>query len=240
RRAQEARSRNQLLMQQLQDANQELEQLAYTQEKLGIVRERQRLARELHDSVTQNIFSMPLTTQSALLLLDKDPKRVGAQLERLNELAQNAMAEMHTLISELRPEPMTSGGLVSALRQHIADQHLPEGLSVKLNVDGERELPHLEAQGLFRIAQEALNNIVKHANASNASMHLHLDTPFWIEIIDDGSGFDPQQALEGGHIGLAGMHERAEEIGWDIIIHSAPGEGTRVRVEKKSPIEERV
>jgi len=240
RRAQEAHRKNQLWMQQLQDANQKLEQTSDTLEKLGIARERQRLARELHDSVTQTIFSMSLTTQSALLVLAKDVQRVAPQLERLNTLAQSAMAEMHTLISELRPEQVAGDGLETALRQHIDRQQLPEGLSVTLVVDGEQTLPALEAQGLFRIAQEALNNIIKHADANKASLHLHLVEPYWIEITDDGQGFEPKQASGGGHVGLAGMHERAEEIGWNFIIRSDPGKGTHIRVEKIVPGTERV
>lgn len=239
RRAQEARRHYQSLMQELQDANRKLEQYSDTLEKLGIVRERQRLARELHDSVTQTIFSMTLTTQSALLLSDRDPLRVRPQLERLDMLAQSAMAEMHTLISELRPEQGVDGGLVSAMQQHINRQHLPEGLSVTLAVEGQQELPPLEAQGLFRIAQEALNNVVKHSCARKASLHIYLDEPCWIEIDDDGQGFNTQQAFGGGHVGLAGMRERAEEIGWHLIIQSGPGEGTHIRVEKMYPGKER-
>jgi signal transduction histidine kinase len=240
RRAQEARSHNQFLMLQLQDANLQLEKYSDTLEKLGVARERQRLARELHDSVTQTIFSMTLTTQSALLLLERDPNRVGAQLERLSQLTQSALVEMHTLISELRPEQVAGVGLVTALRQHINDRHLPEGLAVTLEVDGEQALFPLEDQGLFRIAQEALNNVVKHASATRASLRLHMDEPYWIEIVDNGQGFDLQQPQGGGRVGLAGMRERAAEIGWNLIIQSGPGEGTHIRVEKKYPGEERV
>jgi signal transduction histidine kinase len=232
RRAQEATSHNQSLMQQLQLANQQLEQYADTQKRLGVVSERQRLARELHDSVTQTIFSMTLTTQSSLLLLDKDPLRVASQLERLIELTQSAMAEMHSLISELRPEPLIGGDIVSAVRQHIADQHFPEALVVSLEVQGDSELSPVEAQGLFRITQEALNNVVKHADANKVNIHFHLDSPIWIEILDDGRGFDTRQALQSGHLGLTGMHERANEIGWNLIIESNIGEGTSIRVEK--------
>jgi signal transduction histidine kinase len=239
RRAQEATIHTKSLRQQLQDANYQIEQSVDTLRNLGIVRERQRLARELHDSVTQTIFSMTLTTQSALLLLDKDSKQVGTQLERLNLLAQGAMAEMQTLISELRPEQITRGGLATAIRQHIAGQALPEGMSVTLEADEVHELPPLETQGLFRIVQEALNNIIKHAKARNVKLRLHTNTTFWIEIDDDGQGFDMQQALEGRHIGLTGMHERADEIGWNLFIQSTPGMGTHIRVEKKYPIEER-
>jgi len=240
RRAQESRCYNQSLMQQLQDANQELEQSSDTLEKLGIARERQRLARELHDSVTQTIFSMTLTTQSALLLLNRGPTQVEPQLERLNVLAQSAIAEMHTLISELRPDQGGDSGLATALRQHINHQHLPEGLSVTLEVDGQQGLPPLETQGIFRIAQEALNNVVKHSCASHANIHLHMDEPCWIAVDDDGKGFDTQQAFGSGHVGLAGMHERAEEIGWNLTIQSTLGQGTHIRVEKKYTGKERV
>jgi signal transduction histidine kinase len=236
RRAEEETSQSQSLKQQLQEANRQLEQYADTQMKLSVIHERQRLARELHDSVTQTIFSMTLTTQSAILLLDKNPNRIGSQCERLNQLAQSAMVEMQTLISELGPGQVAESGLTTALRQLIASQQFSEGLAVSLDVEGELELPPREAQGLFRIVQEALNNIVKHANTRNASLHLHMDEPLWIEINDDGQGFDTQQALDGGHVGLAGMRERAEEIGWEITIHSAPGKGTHIRVEKKHPI----
>jgi signal transduction histidine kinase len=240
RRAQESRLYNQSLMQQLHDANQKLEQYSDTLERLGIARERQRLARELHDSVTQTIFSMTLTTQSALLLFERGPAQVVPQLERLNLLAQSAMAEMHTLISELRPDQEVDEGLETALRQHINRQHFPDNFSVTLEVDGQQRLPPLEAQGLFRIAQEALNNIVKHSRASHANIHLHMNEPFWIEIDDDGKGFDTQQAFGCGQIGIAGMHERAEEIGWNLIIQSGPGEGTHIRVEKIYPGKERL
>jgi signal transduction histidine kinase len=239
RRAQEARTHNQSLMQQLQETNLQLQTYSDTLEQLGVARERQRLARELHDSVTQTIFSMTLTTQSALLLLERDPNRVGAQLERLNQLAQSALAEMHTLISELRPEQMVGGGLVAALREHIKSRQFPEGLSVALEVEGEQVLSLSEEQGLFRIVQEALNNVVKHARASRASLLVHMVEPYWIEIRDDGQGFNLQQTQGAGRVGLASMRERAVEIGWSLYIQSTPGEGTHIRVEKKYPEEER-
>ncbi len=232
RRAQQARTRNHVLAFQLQESNRQLQAYAIQREQLAIARERLRLARELHDSVTQTIFSMTLITQSATLLLERDPERVGGQLDRLNELAQNALAEMRVLISRLRPESRTEGGLVAALRQHLAERHLPENLSVTLQVEGTQPLEPAEAQGLFRIAQEALNNIVKHAQASQACIQLHLTEPLWIEITDQGRGFDLEQAQRAGRIGLIGMRERAAEIGWSLQIVTLPGAGTRIRVEK--------
>jgi signal transduction histidine kinase len=118
------------------------------------------------------------------------------------------------------------------LKQHLADRQRLDGLSVSLEAEGGQPLNPAEAASLFRIAQEALNNIVKHAGVPQAVLRLHLTDPFWMEIEDRGAGFDPQQAGGGGRVGLAGMHERAAEIGWNLRVESAPGAGTRIRVEK--------
>ncbi len=243
-RAQAAQAQNQTMALELQQTNTQLQAYSTQLEQLVAARERNRLARELHDSVTQTIFSMTLTTQSALLLLERDPQRVEAQLERLNELAQSALSEMQVLISKLRPEKVAEGGLVAALRHHLAERHLPDGLSASLEVEGDHPLKVAEEQGLFRIAQEALNNIVKHAGASQAYVRLHLAEPSWMEIEDNGQGFDLQRARRaermqdsskaGGQVGLVSMGERAAEIGWNLQIITSPGAGTRIRVEKSS------
>ncbi len=216
RDAQEARAQNQSLMQQLQTANLQLESHSDTLKQLGTAHERQRLRRELHNSVTQTIFSMTLTTQSALLLVDRDLSRVGTQLERLNQLAQSALAEMHTLISELRPERQADESLEAQLRKHIDSRHIPEGLTISLDMEGDERLSSQEEQGLFRITQEALNNVIKHARATKASIHLHMAQPFWIEIADNGQGFPLDQTQGSGRLGLAGMQERANEISWEL------------------------
>jgi len=236
RRAQAARAQNQALALDLQEANRQLQAYSKQLEQLAVTRERHRLARELHDSVTQTIFSMTLTTQSALLLLAarRDPNQARAQLDRLHELAQSALAEMRVLISELRPEKVAEGGLAAALRRHLSDHHLSESLAVSLEVEGDQPLSPAEEQGLFRIAQEALNNIVKHAQASQANIGLHLTEPLWLEIKDQGQGFDLERARDSGHVGLSSMSERAAEIGWNLRIITAPGAGTRIRVEKIS------
>lgn len=237
RRAQSAHAQNQSLAQELEQTNQQLQAYSIQREKLAVARERNRLARELHDAATQTIFSMTLATQSALLLLERDPSRVSGQLERLNQLAQSALAEMRTLISELRPEKQSQGGLAIALREHLANYHFAETLSVSLHVEGDQSLTLLEEQGLFRIAQEALNNIVKHARASHVWVRLQLCEPFWIEIQDDGCGFELGQVQNRGRVGLSSMRERAAEIGWKLQIITSPGSGTHIRVEKASPEE---
>ena len=232
RRAQAARDQNLAFIHQLQEANRRAQDYSIQLEQLAVERERNRMARDLHDSVTQAVFSMTLTTQSALMLLDRDPDRVGAQLERLSQMVKSALSEMQLLVSELHPVTVSEGGLVSALRQHLATARYPESLSVSLQVEGDGSLEFAEEQNLYRILQESLNNIVKHAQASQAHIQLHLTEPFWIQVEDRGRGFDLQQGLTDGGVGLAAMCERATEIGWDLQVTTSPGAGTRIRVEK--------
>ena len=175
---------------------------------------------------------MTLTTQSASLLLQRDPSKVEAQLDRLSQLARNALSEMQLLISELKPEEAGSGGLASSLRGYLKGGHLPENLSVELDVQGNLSLKMAEEQSLFRIVQEALNNIVKHAQTDKVRIQLHLTEPIWVEVEDKGRGFDLRQAEASGRVGLFSMRERAEEIGWNLQIRTSPGTGTSVRLEK--------
>ncbi len=233
RRAQTARNQNQTLVREVQEANQQLEAYVMQLEGMAAARERNRLARELHDSVTQTVFSITLTAQSAALLLQRDPARVGAQLDHLNRLAQSALTEIQTLISELNPQRTARGGLVPALHKYLTGSRFHEQMSVSLEVEGNQPLEPVEEQSLFRIVQEALNNTMKHAQVSSARVHLHLTEPFWMEIEDQGRGFDLQRTSGGGGIGLASMCERAAEIGWDFQIITSPGAGTCIRVEKK-------
>jgi signal transduction histidine kinase len=232
RRAQEIRSENLALAREIQEANQKLRAYSTQMEQLVVAKERNRLARDLHDSVTQTVFSMTLTTQSASLLLERDPAKVESQLDRLSQLAQNALSEMQTLISELRPEEIGRGGLVTALRGYLTSGHIPENIAVDLDIQGEQALEQMEEQNLFHIVQEALNNIVKHSRASKAQVRLCLTKPMWIEIEDQGQGFDLQGAQKSGRMGLHSMRERAEEIGWDLQIRTSLGAGTCVRIEK--------
>jgi signal transduction histidine kinase len=233
RRADEARSQNERLAQEVEDANRELREAAARREQLAAARARHELARELHDSVTQTVFSMTLATESALLLLGRDPSQVEPQLDHLTRLAQSALSQMQTLISELRPGAMTAGGLVAALRRHLAERTILDPLAISLEVEGEGSLLPSEERGLYAIAREAVNNIVKHARATRACIRLHLEEPFWMEATDDGLGFVVASVAKGDGVGLIGMREQAAEIGWDLELRSAPGEGTRLRVVRR-------
>jgi signal transduction histidine kinase len=232
RQARQIEVQQQELVSQLTQANRQLEFHAQQAQQLAAGRERQRLARELHDSVTQTIFSMTLTTQSALLLMERDRSQLEAQLERLYQLAHTALAEMHTLITRLTPEK--SEEFVAKLQRHLEERRRMDSLFVSLQVQGGQALTSLEQQSLFRIAQEALNNVLKHSGVNQASLLLHLEGEPCMEIMDRGRGFDPLKARDKGQLGLLSMQERAFGIGWRLRVISSPDKGTRVRVWKES------
>jgi signal transduction histidine kinase len=233
RRAYIARERAQNLGEELQQANRELQTTAQRVERMAVAKERNRLARELHDSVTQTVFSMTLTIESARMQSKLDPERVANELDRLYQLSRSAISEMQELIAKLSPLADRDESLVEAVQHHLTQGHLPDDLQVCLEVDGGDTLPTKQAQAIFRIVQEALNNVVKHAQSDQVFIHLHLIAPYFIEVEDQGRGFDPDRVSHQGGIGLSGMSERAEEIGWELTISSTPGVGTRVRAEDK-------
>ncbi len=237
--AETARRRNRRTFDDLQVAHRQLQGDAAQKEELAVEKERNCLARELHDSVTQTVFSMNLTVQSARLLLGKDHERMAGQLERLEELASGAMREIQVLVSQLRPElpgPVAEG-LPTALRRLADERRARDGLDVTLEVEGERTLPEQIAAGLFGIAQEALTNVSKHAGTRQAIVRLYLaDGASFLEVADYGVGFDTGAAWgHRGHLGLPGMAERARELGWRLSVESHPGGGTRVTMAERAP-----
>jgi len=232
RTADEEQRRTESLSGRLKEANRDLRDHSDRVERLAVARERGRIARELHDSVTQTIFAMTLAARSLVLVPADDRERIEGQLDRLSQLAEGALSEMHVLIDELRPQDVTAEGLTAALRCHLAARASSDGLAVDLDAEGEEPLPAAEEQALFRIVQEALNNVAKHAGVGQASVRLRLREPFLLEVADRGRGFAEGRAAGGTGIGLTSMRERAAEIGWSLRIDSAPGEGTVVRVER--------
>jgi signal transduction histidine kinase len=230
----EANRENQRMAVRLEGANQQLQAYADQAVALATERERFRLARDLHDSVTQTIFSMNLTVQTARLLMEKDPSRVSAQLERLLELAQSAMHEIHILVAQLKPGPTETMGLVDRLNRLFSEQRRLNQMEISFEKCGERELDEATTSGLCRIVQEALTNVVKHSGTDRATVRLDLSTqPAFLEIEDRGSGFDASSThSQAGHLGLTAMAEQASEIGWLLSIHSQPGNGARVHIEE--------
>jgi PAS domain S-box-containing protein len=192
--------------------------------------ERAHLARELHDSVTQAIFSIGLTLRALELQLQTDPEAARAKLTELRELQRDALAEMRTLIFELRPASLETDGLVQALRTHAAAVQGRTGLAISVDAEPMDRMSLPVEEALYRIVQEALHNVVKHANAQRAAIRLARDgEQVRLSIEDDGDGFDPE-AVPRGHLGLIGMRQRADLVGLELTVRSQPRRGTRVEI----------
>jgi signal transduction histidine kinase len=206
------------------------EDLRRRSNELAANEERARLARELHDSVTQALFSMGLTLTTVELLMDRDMEAARSKLAELRDLQNDALAEMRTLIFELRPRGLETDGLAQAVRNHAAAVAGRTGLSVSVEDSLDSRLPLDLEEALYRIAQEALHNVVKHASAQSARILLS-QTPSEVQLAieDDGAGFDPK-VVSGTKLGLIAMRQRAERLGGRFEIHSREGRGTRVTV----------
>lgn len=197
--------------------------------------ERQRLARDLHDSVSQALYGISLGANSAKSALSLDSSKAKLrELERsldyLIYMGDTAMAEMKSLIFELRPESLATEGLVMALRKHLRALELRHRFALQLDLPGEPEVSLEVKEMLYRIAQEAMNNIVKHAQAKHVWIRLNVsEEKLELQVRDDGHGFDPNKEFP-GHLGLRSMRERAEKLGATYEISSKLHEGTTVRV----------
>ena len=197
--------------------------------ELAASQERAHLARELHDSVTQALFSMGLTLRTLELLLGSDTDAAREKLVELRELQKDALAEMRTLIFELRPSSLESDGLIQALRTHATAVQRRTGLIIVVDAEPIDRLPLAAEEALYRIGQEALHNIVKHANASNATIRIVREgDQVRLLVTDDGAGFDPEGVPRGSHLGLIGMRQRIELVGGELHVESRPGHGTTI------------
>jgi signal transduction histidine kinase len=206
--------------------------------ELSIASERNRLALELHDAVSQKLFSLVLTAEAAGTQLGRDPAAAAAHVARLQELAREALEELRSLILELRPPELERDGLCGALRKHVELLRRLHRVEIDLDVDdaagdaagaaGRRD------RELLRVAQEALQNAVRHAGAQHVAVRLARTGGGGVvlEVSDDGAGFDPADPeLRSRRLGLTSMEERAQRLGGKLEIRSAPGAGTTVRVE---------
>jgi signal transduction histidine kinase len=199
-------------------------------ERAAASAERDRLARDLHDAVTQTLFSASLIAEAMPRIWESRPEEARRGLEELRHLTRGALAEMRTMLVELRPAALTEKPLDELLR------HLTEAMTsrtrvpITLTVEGNSSLKPVLQVALYRITQEALNNVAKHAGASQATVDLHCRSGYVaLNISDDGCGFDPGD-IRPDRIGMGIMRERAESVGAVLEIDSQPGRGTRVLV----------
>lgn len=201
--------------------------------ELTIAEERARLAHELHDAVSQKLFSLRLTAQAAATLVDRDPARAKDELQQVAALAAEAADELRDAVVELRPAALDEDGLIATLRTHV--QVLDRAHSARVTFDsrGVRALPAAQEEALLRVAQEALHNALRHSGAALVEVTLAKRGPgAALRVTDDGSGFDPTVVRSAGrHLGLVSMRDRASGVGGRLDVESAPGKGTTIEME---------
>ncbi|MFI1980741.1 GAF domain-containing sensor histidine kinase [Streptomyces wedmorensis] len=201
--------------------------------ELTIAEERSRLAHELHDAVSQKLFSLRLTAQAAAAFVDRDPVRAKGELQQVAVLAAEAADELRAAVVELRPAALDEDGLVHTLRTQI--QVLDRAHTARVTFDGQgaRALPAAQEEAVLRVAQEALHNALRHADAELVTVTLaRSGQGARLTVTDDGKGFDPRTVRNAGrHLGLVSMRDRASGVGGALTVTSAAGEGTTIEME---------
>lgn len=201
-------------------------------ERQATMEERRRLARDLHDAVTQSLYSLTLMAEAARRRAQLgDEKATQEYIVRLGELAQQSLKEMRLLVYKLQPAALEKGGLVGALQTRLDAVERRSGIRARLLTEGDYELPpEIQAQ-IYRAAEEALNNALKHAAASAIRVRIRSSAnSVVLEVSDNGKGFDPLQAAASGGLGLISIRERLENLGGRFELDTAPGKGTTIRI----------
>ena len=223
------RSKDELgqLSRELNQMAADLENLLQARGELATLEARNRFARDLHDSVKQQVFATSLQIAAARALIRKDTGSAESHLGQADELVRQAQKELNVLIAEMRPAALEGKGLAAALREYVARWSEGAEIPADFRVRGEREAPLDVEQALFRVAQESLANVARHSGAARAEVDLsYTDSDLTLRVADDGRGFDPSRGS--GGFGLQSMRERLVRLGGRISIDSAPGDGTRV------------
>jgi len=191
--------------------------------------ERQRIARELHDGLGPALASLNIRLLTIRRLLSKEGHSAASEIQELAEHVQASIRDIRRLIHDLRPVALDELGLVPALREHLARCGQEHGLVVEFTADATRRLPAAVETALFRIVQEAVNNVLRHAQAQQVRVTLSCDSDYVkLRITDDGQGFNAHLPRSGRHVGLWSMRERVEQLGGQFEVRSAPGHGTTV------------
>jgi NarL family two-component system sensor histidine kinase LiaS len=213
---------------QLNRMAEQLQNLLQTREELAALEERNRLARDLHDSVKQQVFAATMTLGAVEALWERDPAAARQKLAEALALSRQAQQELAGLIHELRPVALEGKGLAPALQEYAERWSRQTGIATQVIVQGEETLPLEAERTCFRVAQEALANVARHSGASHVQITLDSTGPgHTLRVIDDGCGFDLPSAEDQG-LGLRSMRERVEALGGQLVVNSAPGRGTRV------------
>ncbi|WP_418956287.1 GAF domain-containing sensor histidine kinase [Streptomyces tritici] len=201
--------------------------------ELTIAEERSRLAHELHDAVSQKLFSLRLTAQAAAALVDRDPARAKGELQQVAALAAEAADELRAAVVELRPAALDEDGLVHTLRTQIQVLDRAHDARVTFDSCGVRALPAAQEEALLRVAQEALHNALRHSGAARVEVALvRRGQGALLTVTDDGRGFEPGAVRKAGrHLGLVSMRDRAGGVGGRLTVTSAPGRGTTIEME---------
>ncbi|MEU7643705.1 GAF domain-containing sensor histidine kinase [Streptomyces huasconensis] len=201
--------------------------------ELTIAEERSRLAHELHDAVSQKLFSLRLTAQAAAALVDRDPSRAKGELQQVAALAAEAADELRAAVVELRPAALDEDGLVATLRTHVQVLHRAHSADVTFESNGVRALPASQEEAMLRVAQEALHNALRHSGAGRVEVLLDKrGAGAVLRVADDGTGFDPKAIRRAGrHLGLVSMRDRASGVGGRLTVESEPGKGTTIEME---------
>ncbi|MHC0431378.1 GAF domain-containing sensor histidine kinase [Streptomyces sp. O3] len=201
--------------------------------ELTIAEERSRLAHELHDAVSQKLFSLRLTAQAAAALVDRDPGRAKGELQQVAALAADAADELRAAVVELRPAALDEDGLVATLRTHVQVLDRAHAARVTFACAGLRALPAAQEEAMLRVAQEALHNALRHSGAEHVSVLLERRGPGAVlRVTDDGGGFEPSEVRRAGrHLGLVSMRDRTSGVGGWLTVQSEPGKGTTIEME---------
>ena len=206
----------------------QLQSLLDTRQELAALEERNRLARDLHDSVKQEIFATAMQVGAARALLEQNPEASKENLAEAEQLVRQAQQELTTLIRELRPAALEGKGLATALRDYVTDWSRQGHIAAEVRVAGDRPLPLPLEQALFRVAQEALANVARHSEATAAEVHLDLKAAeVCLTISDNGRGFIAA-TMDNQGLGSLSMRERVEALGGRLEVKSKPGGGTQV------------
>ncbi|MFF4830889.1 GAF domain-containing sensor histidine kinase [Streptomyces sp. NPDC001315] len=201
--------------------------------ELTIAEERSRLAHELHDAVSQKLFSLRLTAQAAAALVDRDPARAKGELQQVAVLAAEAADELRAAVVELRPAALDEDGLVATLRTQIQVLDRAHTARVTFAAHKFRALPAAQEEAVLRVAQEALHNALRHSGAEHVDVTVdRRGCGAVLRVTDDGSGFEPHTVRRAGrHLGLVSMRDRAGGVGGTLVVESAPGKGTTIELE---------